>query len=158
MNIITGILRDLADLKKRIARLETMGSPYFTQYGGYAVKAIAGQALVEGEVVQITQGIAGATMTVFKNAIDSDMPVGVCYADAAQGASVYVVVSGVGYVLPNAADSPARGYVIYSSSTTAGRVSQANAVPAITIHVREVGHWLESTAQGVKARAIIHFN
>ena len=75
------------------------------------------------------------------------------------GARLYVVIGGIAYVLPNAADTATRGYVIYSSSTTAGRVDQASAVPAITVHVREVGHWLETgSGAGVKARAIIHFN
>ena len=152
------ILKLIRSLAQRIESMEKREQRMVTPLGGIAVKLIAGETLAEGEVVQITQGAAGATMTVFKNAINSDMPMGVVYADAALGATVYVVVSGVAYVLPNAADTPARGYVIYSSSTTAGRVDQASSAPAIGTHVKEVGHWLEAVAQGVKARAIIHFN
>jgi hypothetical protein len=158
MNFTDGILKSIRDLTKRVDSLETIGRAFYTRYGGYAVKLIAGENLAEGEVVQITQGAGGATMTVFKNAVNSDMPMGVCYAAATLGNPVYVVVAGVGYVLPNPNDAPTRGYVIYSSSSTAGRVDQANAVPAVATHIKEVGHWLETAAGGVKARAIIHFN
>ena len=130
-----------------------------TNEGGHAVQVIAGETLARGEVVQITQPAGGADGKVYKNGIDSDMPVGVVYANAATNAAVWIVVGGIAYVLPNAADAPIRGYVIYSSSTTAGRVDQAAAAPAIGVHVREVGHWLESEVRpGVLTRAIVHFN
>ena len=158
INVIEGIIATLKDLTKRVNTLETQGKALYTNLGGYAIPLVAGEALYEGEVVQITQG-GGADGKVFKNAIDSDMPIGVVYADAAINAVVYVVISGIAYVLPEAAVTAARGYVMVSSDATAGRVDQATAVPAITVHVREVGHFLDTgTGAGVKTRAIIHFN
>jgi len=158
VNTIEGILNELMQLSKRVSRIESMGRPLYTIYGGFAVSLVAGENLAEGEVVQITQA-GGADGKVFKNAIDGDMPIGVVYKAASADAVVYVVISGIAYVLPNAADTAARGYVIYSSTTTAGRVSQATAVPAATTHMREVGHFLDTgTGAGVKTRAILHFN
>lgn len=158
MNVIEGILSSLNDLTKRINRLEVQVRPFYTQYGGFAVKLVAGENLSEGEVVQITQA-GGADGKVYKNAIDSDMPIGVCYADALANASVYVVISGIAYVLPEAAVTAARGYIIYSSDATAGRVDQDTALPAVAKHNREIGHFLDTgTGNGVKTRAILHFN
>lgn len=125
--------------------------------GGYAVKLIAGEALNKGEVVYMNQ--AGTDLKVTKNPINGDMPLGIVYADAAQDAGVWIVTSGVAEVLPNAADTAARGYVIYSSTTTAGRVSQSATVPDITTHMRECGHFIASgSGAGVLTKAIIHFN
>lgn len=164
MSGMDSFILSLKTIWRRLDRLELVAHHHthagmITIYGGYAVKLIAGENLAEGEVVQITQGAGGATMTVFKNAINSDMPMGVVYEAASLGAAVYVVVAGVAYVLPNPNDTATRGYIIYSSTGTAGRVDQANAVPAVATHVKEVGHWLETAvAGGTKARAIIHFN
>ena len=158
MNALDSIITSIEDLKKRVSRLEVRGRAIYTKYGGYAIPLVAGENLAEGEVVMITQA-GGADGKVYKNAVDSDMPVGVVYADALADAAVYVVVIGIAYVLPNAADTAVRGYIIYSSSTTAGRVNQATAAPAIAVHVREVGHFLDTGAgAGVKTRAVIHWN
>jgi hypothetical protein len=146
-------------LERRVLLLEAREQRMVTPVGGIAIKMLAGETLAEGEVVQCTQPPGGADLTVFKNALNSDMPLGVVYQDAAQGAVVYVVVSGIGYVLPLAAATATRGYVIYSSGTTAGRVDQAATVPAIATHVKEVGHFIETgSGNGVKARAVLHFN
>lgn len=125
-----------------------------TKDGGIAIHYIAEEALNAGEVV-MTGTVAGK---VKKNGVDGDMPIGVVYESASQNADVWIVQSGIGYVLPNAADTPTIAYVIYSSSTTAGRVSQSATLPAVASHNREVGHWLESCAQGVICRATLHFN
>lgn len=158
MNVIDGILKSISDLADRVGRLETAGHALYTKYGGYAISLIAGENLSEGEVVQITQA-GGADGKVYKNAIDGDMPVGVVYRDAVADAAVYVVVSGIAYVLPEAAVTATRGYIIYSSDATAGRVDQAATLPAVASHNREVGHFLDTgSGNGVKTRAILHFN
>ncbi len=158
MNVIDGILRDLSKSTKSIARVETHGHILYTQYGGFAIIVTAGENLAEGEVVQITQG-GGADGKVYKNAIDSDMPMGVVYKDALADASVCIVVSGIAYVLPEAGETAVRGYVIYSSNATAGRVDQSTAIPAVAFHNREIGHFLDTgSGNGVKTRAVIHFN
>lgn len=129
-----------------------------TLEGGLGVKVTAGEDLTKGEVVYAPQ-TGGANGKVWKNPVDGDMPLGVVYANASANAEVVVVTAGIANLLPNAADTAARGYVIYSSSTTAGRVSQSATAPAATTHFRECGHWIDAgTGAGVIARAIVHFN
>ena len=129
-----------------------------TPLGGVAIKVVAGETLYEGEVVYI-KITSGADGKVWKAPLDSDMPVGIVYQDAAANANCWIVVSGIAYVLPTAGVTAARGNVIYCSASTAGRVDQATTVPAITTHVREVGHFLDTgSGNGAKTRAIIHWN
>lgn len=133
---------------------ETSG---MTLEGGYAIKLIAGEALYKGEIVYMD--ISGVDLKVKKNPIDGDMPIGVVHADAANDAAVWIIVSGVAEVLPDSSVTATRGYVIYSSSTTAGRVEQAATVPAVTQHFREVGHFIATgSGNGALTKAIIHFN
>jgi hypothetical protein len=130
---------------------------YTTPYGGHSVWLIAGEDLVEGEIVYSSRG--DAALTVMKNPVNSDYPIGAVYADAQIGELVQVVVGGIAYVLPEAAVTLVKGYIIYSSNATAGRVDQDSATPSVTEHNREIGHLLEAGAgAGLKARAIIHFN
>jgi len=138
--------------------IEGGGSNFkITAEGGYAVKLTAGETLNKGEVVYFQQG--GTNNNVIKNPIDGDMPIGIVYATVSSTAGVWVVISGIAEVLPNAADTAAMGYVIYSSSTTAGRVDQANTVPAAATHFKECGHFIATgTGAGVLTKAIIHFN
>ena len=118
---------------------------------------LAGEDLLEGEIVYIPQD--AVALTVKKNYVDSDMPIGVVYADANIGELVQIVVSGIAYVLPEAAVTLTKGYILYSSDATAGRVDQSSVLPSVTLHNREIGHVLENgSGAGVKARAIIHFN
>lgn len=132
-------------------------SNYTTQYGGHSVWVVAGEDLLEGEIVAIPT--TGAALTVVKNPIDSEFPMGAVYADAKLGELVQVVVGGIAYVLPEAAVTLTKGYIIYSSDATAGRVDQSATLPAVTQHNREIGHVLETGAgNGLKARAILHFN
>lgn len=128
-----------------------------TEYGGFALKLIAGEDLFEGEVVYIPQ--AGSDGEVLKNPVDGDMPVGVVYLDAEEDEPVYVVVAGKAYVLPETAVTAAIGYLLHSSNAEAGRVDQVSAVPADNLHFRQVGYALETgTGAGVKFLAIIHVN
>lgn len=131
----------------------------FTAEGGLFVNVVAGENLSRGEVVYSQQGAGGADGKVYKNPVDGDMPLGIVYADAVSNAAVKVVVSGIAYVLPQAAITATRGYVLYSSATTAGRADQAASVPAALQHFREIGHWIDTgSGNGVLTRAIIHFN
>lgn len=131
-----------------------IGETLLTKDGGYATRFITGENLVTGEIVHV-----GSTNgQVVKNAIDADDPIGIVFESANQNSEVWVVHSGVAYVLPNAADTPTRAYVLYSSNTTAGRANQNNGIPGTTQHWREIGHWIESCAQGVICRALIHWN
>jgi hypothetical protein len=129
-----------------------------TPEGGFAVKVVAGEAVALGEVVY-SKVSGGADGKVWLNPIDGDMPIGVVYAAAAADADLWVVTSGIASVLPNAADTATRGYVIVSSSTTAGRVDQSATVPSAATHFREVGHWIDTgSGAGAATRAIVHFN
>lgn len=129
-----------------------------TVEGGQAVKLVAGEALNAGEVVYVKISF-GADGKVWKNPADGDMPVGVVYASASADADVWVVVSGLASVLPTSSVTAARGNIIYSSATEAGRVDQAATLPAVAPHNREVGHYLDTgSGNGAAARAIVHFN
>lgn len=131
-----------------------------TDEGGFAIKLTAGENLSKGEVVALIQG--GTDNQVLKTPTggnENDMPIGVVYADALSGANVWVVVSGVAKVLPQAADTAARGYHLSASTSTAGRVAQAATVPVEATHFREIGHWIDTgSGAGVITRAVIHFN
>lgn len=127
-----------------------------TVEGGHCITVVAGENLTRGWVVMVSTATDGR---VVRNAIDGDMPIGIVYADATSGNAVKIVVSGIAYVLPDAAITAARGNVIYSSSTAAGLVQQASSVPVDATHFKEVGHWLDTgSGNGAITRAVIHFN
>jgi hypothetical protein len=87
------------------------------------------------------------------------MPIGAVYANALANADVYVVVSGIANVLPEAGVTAARGNIIYSSTSEAGRVAQATSVPAAATHFTECGHFLDTgSGNGAATRAVLHFN
>jgi hypothetical protein len=127
----------------------------FTSEGGLAVEVIAAENLAEGELV-----MAGTVDgKVVKNAVNNDTPLGYVYAAASANASVWIVVAGIAKVLPNAADTAGRGYIIYSSETTAGRAGQSATLPSVDKHNREAGHFIDAgTGAGVLTRALVHFN
>lgn len=133
-----------------------------TPEGGIATLMTAGENLAAGEVVSVLQAPSGADNTVHKTPISgnsNDMPMGVVYAAATTGNDVWIVVSGACDVLPLAAVTAARGYIITASTTTAGRVDQAATAPAAATHFKEVGHFIATgSGAGVKTRAIVHFN
>lgn len=134
----------------------------FTSDGGLAVLMVAGEDLVQGNIVccPLAGGIGGLDGTVYKVPIageENSMPVGVVLADATSTNPVWVVVSGKAYVLPEVALAPARGNVIITSTSAAGRADQSAIIPAAS-HWREVGHWTANGAAGVLTLAILHFN
>lgn len=91
----------LKELQRRVKILENREQRMITPLGGIAIKVVALEDLYEGEVVAIKVS-GGADGKVWKAPIDSDMPVGVVYQDALADANCWIVVSGIGYVLPTA--------------------------------------------------------
>lgn len=128
-----------------------------TVEGGFSVKLTAGENLSRGEVVYVK--IAnGADGKVWKAPTSGDMPIGVVFADALANAEVVVITSGIAYVLPESGITAARGNVIFTSASAAGRVAQSATVPT-TEHWRECGHFLDTgSGNGAITRALIHFN
>lgn len=128
----------------------------FTPEGGIAVLLTAGADLYAGEVV----AVGGGDDMVEQAPLNSDMPIGVVYADAITDNSVWVVVAGICDVLPIAAAHLHRGEVIYCSGTTAGRVDSAATLPAVAAHNREIGHVIEDSggSNGAACRCVIHWN
>lgn len=133
-----------------------------TKEGGFWVRMVAGEALYRGEVVASIQGAGGADGKVWKcptSGNENDMPLGVVYADASANAEVWIITSGIAYVLPTSGVTATRGYVLTASTTTAGRVDQAATVPAAATHFKEVGHFIDTgSGNGALTRAIVHFN
>lgn len=143
--------------------LNTFGTKAgITAEGGFFVKMTAGEALYRGEVVASIQGAGGADGKVWKcptSGNENDMPLGVVYADASANAEVWIVTSGIAYVLPTSGVTATRGYVITASTTTAGRVDQAAKVPKAATHFKECGHFIDTgSGNGALTRAIVHFN
>jgi hypothetical protein len=151
-------LERIRELERKLKLMEEREQRMITPLGGVAIRVVAGENLYEGEVVYI-KITSGADGKVWKAPTDSDMPVGIVYQDALADANVWIVVSGIAYVLPTALVTAARGNIIYCSGTTAGRVDQAATLPAVAAHNREVGHFLDTgSGNGVKTRAVIHWN
>jgi len=113
---------------------------------------------VKGMVVAVSTVTDNSFMV---NPIDGDFPMGIVYEDGiADGQETWVTVSGKAQVLLVDAVATTRGYIMVSSSTTAGRVDTTLAIPTPVVHFREIGHVLESKTAGtnVLVWAIIHFN
>lgn len=131
-----------------------------TKEGGYAIRLLnkTGANSVKGTVVMVSD----TTDNAFKaNIIDGDMPIGVVYESGiADGSACWVVVSGIADILLVDNIASTRGYVIYSSNTTAGRIDISENAPAAITHFREIGHSLESKVAGtnVLCKCAIHFN
>lgn len=128
---------------------------------GRAIQLVAGEALSRGNIVCIKQtgGVDGQVFKVPITGNENEMPIGVVYADAALGAAVTVVVNGIAYVLPESTVTAARGNVLFTSTTEAGRATQSATGGATTAHWRECGHWLDTgSGAGALCRAILHFN
>jgi hypothetical protein len=129
-----------------------------TADGGFAVLLRAGEDLIAGEVVYVPQTGTGNDGEVRKAPTSSDMPIGVVYASAKATEGVWVVTNGRVAVLPEAGVTVARGNVIYTSASEAGRVAQSATAPT-NDHWRECGHYLvNGTGAGVAAMAVLHFN
>lgn len=132
----------------------------FTDEGGMCIRLInkTGVASVKGQVVQAS---SATDLAYAVNPTQGDMPIGIVYdAGVADGGSVRLVIAGLADVLIDSAQTIAGNRVVYSSGTTAGRVDSAASVPAATTHFREVGHMLETKANGgsTLCRCVLHWN
>lgn len=111
----------------------------------------AGENLSQGETVYVSQSDG----KIYKNPIDGTTPLGVIFANVTSGDDAIIVSSGIAYVLPDAADSITRGYIIYSSSSTAGRVDSSTNWAGVTANTF-IGYALESSSgAGVLTRCVI---
>lgn len=148
---------------KRLARLENHGHGQYeiglqgvqvvtvnNAVQGLAVKCTAHVSLTAGEVVCYLQGASGAYLKVDKvPALGNEllMPMGVVWQDAAADAAVWVIVAGYAMVMPISSIAPTRGYIIYTSGTTAGRVEQAASVSSLSAF-RRIGYWAADGTSG----------
>lgn len=127
-----------------------------TPEGGYAVKLTnkTGGNSVKGQIVIAASGTDNAFATA---GADADMPIGIVYnAGIADGQECWVVIAGRCEILVDAGGA-SRGYVLYCGST-GGSATASAAVPAITNHMREVGHALTGVVGAGLVFAITHYN
>lgn len=127
-----------------------------TVEGGLAVKLVAGEALLKGEIVAVSGTVAGEAVKVAANA---DNPGGIVYEDADAGDFVWVVYAGLADVLPKDGDSQLiLSFHVYVSATIAGRAECSANVNAAR-HWGEIGHVvIPSASNGALGRCLIHFN
>jgi len=126
----------------------------FTDEGGLAIKLIAGEALSRGMVLRASPTEDNTAIMVDAN---GDMPIGIAYSDAADGEFIWVVVSGIAYVLFKVGVTGTKGHIIHVSDT-AGYAQDAATIPEVALHNREIGHVLETGSSGGLARSVLHFN
>lgn len=132
------------------------GKVRMTSLGGLAIKLTAGEDLAAGELVRAS---GAADDTALKTTISDDMPMGVVYAAATTGNSVWVVVQGIAEVQFDGATTPARGHIAFASGATAGTATSSASLPTVAEHNREIGHVIQSAgAAGAKVRCVLHFN
>jgi len=129
---------------------------FISREGGLVVRFVAGENLVQGEIVSASTSGAGE---VVKAPANADMPIGTVYEDAISGNIVWITVAGKGKVLIQDSTAIALGDVLFCSAT-AGRADGASAVPAALTHWKEIGHALETTAGGtdILLNCVHHFN
>ncbi len=159
--MIEQLVREFEKLKERVRRLEAQESGFVTPDGGFAIRVIAGENLVRGNIVALIQGAGGTDGRVRRaptSGNEQDMPLGAVFAAANTGEYVWVTVSGIAYALPATTVTAARGYVAFVSSSVAGMLDQSNSGAAAQ-HWRECGHWLDTgTGAGALTRIVMHFN
>jgi hypothetical protein len=136
-----------------------------TDAGGHAIKLInkTGSASVKGTLVKA--GTVDGSFII--TAADEAMPIGVVYqAGIADGGVCWVVTLGIAEVLLENTTASTAGYWCRTSVTVAGRCTMNTASPPgggiteLDRHEREIGHCIESKAQGanVIAKCVMHFN
>jgi hypothetical protein len=133
---------------------------YFTTEGGLAVRLAnkTGVASVKGSLVMQSASVDRAFSLTTTSVAH---PIGVVYeAGIADGAECLIVIAGFADALIEAGSTITRGYWAGTGAATAGRVQLEASVPAATQHFTEVGHCLESKANGgsTLARLILHWN
>lgn len=134
-----------------------------TPEGGIAIRLInkTGSASVKGSMVSASTGVNEA-FVLQANEYDT---LGVVYeAGIADGASCWVVTSGIAQVLLQDSTAATRGNWCHAASTD-GRADCSLALPGGTAftevneHLKEIGHCLESVTAGTNklAKIILHF-
>ena len=137
-----------------------------TPEGGLAVRLTnkTGSNSVKGTVVETHDTVDNAFDIA---GADSIHPIGAVYENGiADGSECWVVVQGIAEVLLEDGTGSTRGYWVRSSITDVGRADITNAappgggIPELEIHMKEMGHCIESKGSGtdVIAKIIMHFN
>lgn len=133
-----------------------------TVEGGIAIKLTnnTGSTLLRGYIVSVD---SSGDIRVKLTPIDSPDTIGVIYQDIANGASGWVVVSGMAYVIY--ANNATRGQFARSCKTgdtgAAAGKAFAEAIPTpptADTHFYEIGHVLESKTAGALTLTVLHFN
>lgn len=132
-----------------------------TGESGTATKELAGEALAKGEVLcSLILGTGKKITKIPTTGASHSMPIGVVLT-AASGDGEYFWMAQPGskvQVLPESGITAAKGNVLVTSTSAAGRVAQYSTVPT-SDHWDEVGHWLEDgTGNGALTLAFLHFN
>jgi hypothetical protein len=131
-----------------------------TDAGGFAVRLInkTGVNSVKGTLVRASTTPGGFSASV----ADGRQAFGAVYqAGVADGSLAWVTVSGVAEVLLEDGTASTAGNWCRGSAAVAGRATMNAADPSsTTVHEREIGHCIETKAQGVSviAKCIMHFN
>jgi hypothetical protein len=126
----------------------------------WAVRLIAGTDVTIGDVLALDQGTPDRVIRCPTAGNLRQMPCGVSTETNFGGRWVFVAVSGIALVRPEAAITAAAGNLAYTSVTVAGRVQQSAAVPAgVPDHNSEVGHFVTTGAgAGIATPCMLHFN
>ncbi len=136
----------------------------FTRDGGLFIRMInkTGAASKLGQLVTLgsEQFSVREVQAGIPNAVGAIQDAGV-----ADGGTVRVVVSGIGFVLFEDGQAPTVGYWCGSSAAVNGRAEARSTLPdnsgaGVDIHNREIGHIVDTVAAGtdVVARVLFHFN
>jgi hypothetical protein len=91
-----------------------------TGEAGLQVAAVAGATIAKGNVLSYIQG--GTNLQVSPTPVsgnENDMAIGVAYAAATTGNPVWVWVTGICQILPEAGITATLGYILTTSATTA---------------------------------------
>ena len=131
----------------------TIGNNFITADGGLASLFTAGEALSQGNLVR-----ASTDGKVYKtDATKPELVIGVAYANASNGSSVYVVTTGIAKVYFSAAVTASAVWAGVSGSTN-GEAYTLTAIPSSqTEHDREIGHPIETTSVPGLAKCVVHF-
>lgn len=130
-----------------------------SELGGLAVRLAnnSGAPIAQYDLVDINPSADGV-MAINADSFD---PMGVAYETIANGATGWIVVSGIAQVKFDG--STTRGHVAVVSDTAAGRaksIAVPSGTPAQTNHWQELGHILDTVGDGAGsvAKVVLHFN
>jgi len=151
-------VKEVLDTNTFITSDSLLIDSYITDLGGFAVRYRSLANLTRGEVVNQSEigGAGGPDRYCYGTPTSSTKPLGsVENLTVANAEDVFVVVSGIGYLKPEAAVAASRGYLALTSTTEAGRVSSHLNVVTIPDRFQKVGVFIENGAAGVSVLADI---